>query len=284
MSRKSAPDYAGARGPASLADARGRDPRRYQIQRKIDGVYARLELDERGCVARVLSRAGRPISERLHRFTSERIGAPDSVLCGELEAHTEAGRLAAARNPSGLPRVWLFDALEVGGTDLRAQPYRVRRDALLRAHYALHDHDTGLAYRVDKMGQAYDPTSGRWCHHREQGWRRAPVVDQLPPSQAGALWDDYVGSGGEGLVLVALDAPLGGRGAKRKIKPHDALSSVVVHVDDRRAICRSFGREFAVKSQPYMRAGLPVDVAHSGWYADGTPRFARAARIRPDLL
>ena len=284
MSRRYATDYAGARGRLDLRDLSALPGSSWQVQPKIDGMFVHLHTNDDGRIWRVTSRTGRVVDERIHRLTGERVGARWSVLCGELEAHTEAGRLAAESRPGGLPRVHLFDALEVCARSLRGEPYRARRYALCEMHYGLQDGDDGNAFAVDRMGQAYDRRNGRWCPRLESGWRRAPVVPQAPVSEAERLWDEYVSPGGEGLVVVAMDAPAGARQAKLKIKPRDTLDCVVVDADSKRAVLRSFGREFAVGcGNRTLRPGQVWSVAHEGYYADGTPRFARLSAPRVDL-
>ena len=104
-------------------------------------------------------------------------------------------------------------------------------------------------------------------------------------ARAGELWDRAVAGELEGTVIVALDAPIGRRGAKRKVKPVDFLYCVVVEVDKGGAGLRIRGTEdwFSVGTPTGLTVGDLVEVAHEGWYSTGWPRFPRIVRKRADL-
>lgn len=280
-------DYAGASGKLALPDLPRLDARRWQVQRKIDGCYAVVCCDGDGRVAEVLSRTGKPYSDRVHRLTGELVGAPWSMLVGELEAHTDAGKLAAERNAGGLPRVHLFDAIQVANVRIAERPYSERRDALRRMHAILQEADPGRDWERGTDRRAHDRRTGRWCHERLRGWQRAPVLEQYPLRHARQLWDDYVErENGEGLVVVRQDAPLGLRGSKRKIKVTDTLDVVVIEPGERRATVHWLAADllFTVGTGGReLQCGEVWEVAHNGFYRDGCPRFGRLLRERSDL-
>jgi len=279
MARRRLRTYAGARTALDIAAARALGSS-YVLQPKIDGAYAELHLDSSGCIERMFTSTGREYSAGVvGDLIGVRAGAPGAVLVGEFEAHTEAG-IAAART-RGWANVHLFDALRIGH-DLTSEPYRVRRSALHRmvveAEMAGDDRPD-----IDRRGVAHGD-DGRFARRIPRGWRRCPVVPQHPTSAAGDLWDRAMSGEIEGFVAVALDARVGARAAKRKVKPVDGLDCIVIAADTRTAVVRSFGRTFTVSSSSrILSPGQTVEVSHSGWYADGTPRFARLARVRGDL-
>lgn len=63
----------------------------------MDGAYARVHLDRRGRVERILARREQEFPRSIvGPLVGAFLGWPDSVYVGELEAHTEAGNRAAA--------------------------------------------------------------------------------------------------------------------------------------------------------------------------------------------
>ena len=275
-------DYTGA--GARLTPERGvaLDARRWAWQPKVDGVYARVTLDARGRVARVLSRAGAELRE-----ASDLVGIvagwPDSILHGELEAHTEAGNRAAAAR--GWRALHLFDCTRAGGRDVSALPYGERFGLLHRAQV-----DVELAgearrqlWTVDAGGAAHD-RAGRFTRPIPRDLRRLPVVPMARGRGAGEqLWREHVElGGGEGLVAVRLDAPARARGGKRKIKASDTIDARVVAARGRALVLEYGGHTFTVGGAAPV--GAIVAVRHDGWYEAGaTPRFARLERVRADI-
>jgi ATP-dependent DNA ligase len=283
MTRTRPIDYAGAAGRLSLADVRELGPR-WVVQPKIDGVYARVHLDQRGRIAQLYSRAARPFPRLLvSDLMGACIGLPGSELVGELEAHTEAGNRSAASR--GWRALHLFDAIRIGGRYLGREPYSVRRDALWRAQSEVECYGARLPWCEDDHG-ARSRSTGRFCRPVPTDWRVAPIIDQRPTCRVAEAWADWVErSDGEGLVVVNLDAPLGARGAKRKVKPSETLDAVVLSSDGRAASLLWAGRRFAVSAAGLvLERGQMVEVRCEGFY-EGTsaPRFARIVRTRPDL-
>lgn len=280
MTRCSVTDYAGA--GARLDPERGLALSRscWAWQPKIDGTYARVTLDGRGRVARVLSRTGEEI-----RAAADLLGIvagpPDTVYHGELEAHTEAGlRAATAR---GWAALHLFDCSRLDGRDLSRDAYADRYAAIHRAQAWLEC--DGAARRRDWTDDAtgrHHNAAGRFCAAVPRDLRRFPVV-ALHRGAASELWRSHVElGGGEGLVAVRLDAPLGARGAKRKIKATDTIDAVCVSASAGGSTLVYAGRSFVVGSR--CDVGSVVEVAHDGWYESSvTPRFPRVVRRRADM-
>src|SRR5262245_49450137 len=107
-------DYAGAVGKLDIAAVRDLGPR-FVVQPKLDGIYAQIETDDAGRIACVRTRSGRSIRAEV---IGARIASGRAIFCGELEAMTEEGRRAVRRR--AWQQVHLFDAIQVGGCDLRA--------------------------------------------------------------------------------------------------------------------------------------------------------------------
>lgn len=277
-------DYVGA--GARLAPERGLalDPRRWAWAPKVDGCYARVSLDRRGRIAHVLSRAGAPLGEAAD-LVGILAGPPDSVLHGELEAHTEAGARAAAGR--GWRLLHLFDVTRVAGRDLTSAPYAERYGELHRMQAELELAGRRNPWVVDDQGDAHDQRTGRYVRPVPRDIRRLPVVQLARGRGAGeALWREHVElGGGEGLVAVRLDGPAGAPGAKRKIKQTDELDAVVVAGDARATAVLYAGHRIVVSSRGRVyRPGEVVSIAHDGWYESSvTPRFARIVRNRADL-
>lgn len=276
-------DYAGAVGRATLTGA-ARLGASYALQPKHDGCYATAILDGTGRVAEVRARSGKLISPRIHQLAGDVIGAPWSIVVGELEAHTQAGKRAAASNPDGRPRLHLHDCIQVGTQRVAELPYRQRRDALLRSWAQLGtDHPTS----ADDTGRHHD-AAGRFTAQQLAGWERARPVPQWPTSSLDSVWADVVDrQGGEGLVVVALDAPMGRRGSKQKLKPIDTLDCAIIRVSARTVLAHWAGAGLAFVVQrggQDVQAGELWAVAHEGFHDDGLPKFPRLVRPRCDLV
>lgn len=271
--------YAGALGRVTLAQAQ-RLGEGYAVQPKIDGQYVELHLDGSGLVDRVISRGGREIKCDLIGL---RAGLPGSVLVGELEAHTERGRAAARRR--GWANCHLFDAIRAGARDVSTDPYRMRRDWLYRG-WAACDCLTAPSdtYLTRSAGRLRARTTGRFLPPQSAERNRFPIVTQRPIGEASELYDSVLDAGGEGIVIVALDAPIGKRGAKRKCKPRDSIDAKVIARDARSAMMLWERGTFAVGiGQKDVAVGQIWEVTHEGYYATGEPRFARLTRLRSDL-
>lgn len=276
-------DYAGATARVSPERGLALDPRRWAFQIKVDGCYVRATTDRAGRVTHAILRSGRPAAADLIGVAT---GLPDAVIHGELEDHTEAGRRAAAAR--GWAALHLFDVTRVRGRWLGGEPYAARY-ARLHAYQAeaeLGGRDTW--WTVDAQGDAHD-RGGRYCRPVPRDLRRCPVVPMARGRGAGeALWREHVElGGGEGLVAVRLDAPLGARAAKRKIKATDTIDCRVLEVGGGVArlawgggtfLCSARGRWSA------LRPGAVVAVDHDGYYEAGCmPRFARIRAERGDI-
>lgn len=277
-------DYVGA--GARLTPERGLalDPRRWGWQPKVDGCYARVSLDRRGCVSNVLSRAGAPIAAAAELLGIV-AGPPDSVLHGELEAHTEAGARAAAGR--GWRLLHLFDCTRCAGADVARAPYTERYGMLHRMQAELELGGRANPWVRDDQGDHHDVRTGRYCRTIPRDVRRFPVVTLARGAGAGErLWREHVDlGGGEGAVAVRLDAPAGARSGKRKIKSADTIDAVVIAGDTRAVVLAYGGHRFAVSAGGRVyTAGELVEVAHDGWYESAVmPRFARILRARRDL-
>lgn len=281
MSRTRQTDYAGAVGRLSLRDLERLDRRRFAVQPKIDGQYVRVTLDDRGRIRHLISRTGRVLAAG--DLAGAFIGWPRSEVVGELESHTEAGtRWADSR---GWRAVHLFDAIRAGGEYLGRRPYSERYAALHRMRAEVEQLVRDRPWIDDARGDAHDLRSGRYCRRVPKGWRRAPIVPKHSLSDVDELWHDVERGELEGLVVCALDAPIGARRAKRKVKPTDTIDATVIDADARSAVLEFGGQIFAVgRGRHDLRSGQRVEVAHDGWYErDATPRFARIVRVRHDL-
>jgi hypothetical protein len=275
-------DYCGA--GARLTPERGLalDANRWAWSPKIDGVYARVSLDRRGRIANVLGRNGRPVADAAD-LIGVLAGRPDSVLHGELEAHTEAGnRISSSR---GWRALHLFDVTRHAGRDASWLGYSDRYDLLRRDREQLASAGFVNPWVSDDHGDAHDAATGRYCKAIPRDARRLPIVP-LVRGSAESLWRQFVEvEGGEGLVAVRLDAPARARGAKRKIKQTDTIDATVVAVDANAAVLTWRGHSFVVSARgATCTPGDVVEVKHDGWYEAGvTPRFARIVRNRHDL-
>jgi hypothetical protein len=285
MSRTRATDYAGAAGrlPLNRVAELGRS---WVLQPKVDGCYARAHLDRRGRIERVLGRAGAELGRDLvGHLLGAFVGWPDSVLVGELEAHTEAGNRAAAAR--GWRALHLFDCVRAGGRYAGREPYRARRDLLWRMQSEVVNLGCELPWYEDDHG-ARSRATGRWARAVPTDWRLTPIVAQRPASHARAAWEEWgPDSGAEGLVAVNLEAELGTRGSKRKVKRTDTLDAVVVAAGPGALTVEWAGRLVTVAAgaaaDARIRVGEVVELACEGFYDSDLPRFARLVRQRPDL-
>lgn len=282
-------DYAGAGSRLDPSVGLALDPARWGWQPKVDGVYCRISTDRAGRITTMLHRSGAPVSVAdaggLYGLAT---GLPDAALHAELEAGTEAGRRAAASR--GWTVAHLFDASRLLGRSVASLPYSERYGWLHRWQAQVESDGTIARddwWQLDEQGDAHDPATGRYCRAIPRDLRRLPVLELGRGAGAGQrLWQSVVArGGGEGLVAVRLDAQLGARNAKRKIKSTDTIDAVVVAVYGRVATCSYAGTLFSLRvGASAVRVGQVVEVAHDGWYESSTTlRFARLVRARPDL-
>lgn len=282
VSRTQIPDYVGAGSRLDPERGLSLPSDRWAWMCKVDGCYAQISTDAAGRVWSVVSRSGEELRDAADLYGIV-AGPPLSVLIGELEAHTEAGNRAAVAR--GYRVAHLFDCLRFDGRPIASLPYLERHGCLYRAHSWVES--DGLArdrsLRVDAQGDAHD-AAGRYARSIPRDLRRFPVVGLHRGGAAGReLWRDYVErSGGEGLVAVRLDAPVGARGSKRKIKATDTIDALVVESSGR--VVRVTWRGLSWVMSGRAEVGAVVEVAHDGWYESSTtPRFPRIVRVRRDL-
>jgi hypothetical protein len=286
MSRRSGIDYAGAAGRTELGEVAGLG-RRFVVQKKVDGIYARVHLDGRGRVVSAFTRKGVPLrADWWADLKGCLVGAPHAELCGELEAMTEAGERAAAAR--GYRVFHAYDLIHDGRRRLAGAPYRARlRELAWSAAWAAQAAETGRWQGEDQGVR--DRLTGRWSRELlgPAGLERVRLVDQLPVRHADRAWAEWVANGGgEGLVVVDLDAPMGARRAKRKVKAVDHLDARVVAIDLAAAIVEVGPLRFAVSARGIgdrdIKPGDVVELAHNGWERS-LPRHPRILRSRPDL-
>lgn len=279
-------EYTGAGSRLDPARGLALDDDRWGWQPKVDGVYARVSLDRRGRISNVIARSGAPLREA-QDLIGILAGPPDSVLHGELEAHTEAGNRAAAAR--GWRALHVFDVTRWHGTDVCARAYADRHALIVDAQAELVSAGPRNPWVVDDQGDAHDARTGRYTKPIPRDVRRLPVVAiTCGRGAARDLWREVVEvGGGEGLVAVRLDAPARARGAKRKIKATDTLDCRVLACAGGAARLEYGGQVFTVSARgrwSQLTPGAIVEVAADGWYERGaTPRFARIVRLRGDL-
>lgn len=254
---------------------------------KLDGCCARVRLDEHGRVASVMSRVGVELRDG-RELLGIPLGFPDSILWGELESITEASHRAVATR--GWRALHLWDAERSDGRDLSSLPFATRHGELHRGQSYVEGerrHRDLRAARLDARGVVHD-LAGRFAPHAApRDLRRFPVVPlALGPGAGPALWREHVERlGGEGVVGARLDAPIGRREAKVKIRDGREIDAVIVALDTGAARLVWAGRTFVCSAR---RAGLQVGqvvaVKIDGWTErTSTPKHPRIVRVRPDL-
>lgn len=280
-------DYSGA--TARLAPERGLalDPRRWAWQEKRDGVYCQARTDRHGRISDLRYRSGQPVSALdADGLLDLDTGLPDAVLCGELEAQTEAGR--RARSARGRAHLHLFDCSRWNGRYVAPLPYAERHGLLYRWQANIECYTGEQEYR-DRRGNWHDATSGDFVRPTIRNLSRLPIVPlHRGKGSAEQLWRQHVElEGGEGLVAVRLDAPLGARAAKRKLKRANTLDCRILCVDGGVACVSWLDKTFYLSARGRWSRLVPgqvVEVRADGFYERGaTPRFARIVRVREDL-
>ena len=284
MGRRYLRTYTGARTRVDLSELENLDRSRWVVQPKLDGMFAELRVGPGGKVHEVRSRTGRDVEcDAARALIGCVVGYPGSILHGELEAHTSAGIAAAAAR--GYAVFHAFDAVQIGGLDIAEQPYRRRRHELLSMLGDVENWlGSGRDWTHDRLGRAHG-SDGRFCRKDPRGWRRVREVPQYRLQDAGRLWEEAVDGDLEGLVAVALNAPVGRRRSKLKIKPVDYLPSVVESCSDKRVVVRLPDQTIEVVARGgwQVQPGDVVDLAHEGHYVRGGLRFARIESVRRDL-
>lgn len=270
--------YAGATGRLDIDRLSKLKQGKYMVQVKHDGCYVRVETGQNGKVKGIWSRTGR-------RIKSELFGAKvfdgAAVLHGELEAHTEGGIQAAQER--GYELIHLFDINHEG-------PYKERLERLWRGKSAIEIPDN-IAWRGDRKGTTYIDDNGhlrscqdnRFVSRIPRDFRRFPITQTYELSYASTLWDRAKADDIEGFVVCNMDARMGQRGGKRKVKPEDTLDCIVLIAETRVARVKTFRGEFTVSSiGKKLAQGDIVEIRHNGWYKSGTPRFPRIIRKRTE--
>ena len=278
MSGLARPIYAGATGRLDIDRLPKLKRGKYRVQVKHDGCYVRVETGHNGKVKGIYSRTGRRIKSELF---GAKIFDGAAILHGELEAHTEAGIQAA--QDRGYELVHLFDVNHDG-------PYKERLERLWRGQSRIASSDN-IAWRGDRKGATYadeygdlrDINNHRYVSKVPLDFRRFPITKTYDISLASTLWDRAKADDIEGFVVCNMDARLGQRGGKRKVKPVDHLDCVVSVTSARVARVRTFGTSFFVSCIGLkLEVGDQVEVRHNGWYKSGAPRFPRIVRKRAE--
>jgi hypothetical protein len=274
-------DYTGPRSRIA-PDKAARLGADWAYQTKVDGVYVRLGTDRNGKVCSVLGRNGqRPAGSA--QFLGLATGVPSASLAAEAELHTEAGiRIAATR---GYPICHVFDLTSINGRSVIRQPYRWRRDALWRARASAEMGDVD-PWLTDAIGDCHDPETGRYVAPVPVGCKRFPIVEQV--RSFAEAWRSVEHDGAEGVVAVRLDADVGGRMAKVKVKRHDLIDCTVLEVAGGLARVSYAGHSFVVSASAnaakLIRSGSVVSIKADGFFETSvTPRFARIVAHRTDL-
>jgi hypothetical protein len=271
----------GASGRTTLAQTASLPWQRFAATPKIDGAYASVRTDELGRIASIVSRNGNPFSTlEAGHLLGIATGLPSAHLAGELEACTEAS--IAARTRRGYALLHLFDCLALDGRSLAALPFSDRYGTLHRGQ-ALAEQGGRIGPPRDHRGDAHGP-DGRYIVDLPRDVRLTPIVELRRGRNAiASCYEEVIAAGGEGVVVVALDAPLGARGSKRKLKPVSEIDAVTLASDRHAAIVSYRGRTFNVATTRRPLPGQVVAIQHDGVYASGEPRHARVTRVRDDL-
>jgi hypothetical protein len=285
-------DYAGASGRIDRDKLLSINFDKCGAMPKIDGCYVRAATDGHGRISTLTYRSGSQVSQAdadgLHGLYT---GIADSVLLGELTAQSERG--IRQRQLLGYAQLHVFDVARFNGDDVSSQPFAERYAALHRWQSWIEcmepdaaRHDTWQSDGV----RLHDKRSGRFTRELPRDLRRLPIVP-LVRGRDGArdLWNAYVErDGGEGVVVVNLDAPLGAKGSKRKCRATDTIDATVIEIGGGAAVLSWAGRTFACSARgkiaSELRAGDLVEVLHNGYgERSSLPQHARIIRKRFDL-
>ncbi len=296
-------DYAGPIQRLTLDKAERFAAKGWAFMPKVDGSYVELSTDATGRISRMVFRTGTQLDRGEHDgLLGLSIGLPLSTLVGELEVYSEhAVRTVEGveverdgkvrRIPGrGVRHLHVFDMVRHVGQYVAREPFSVRYGRILQWKSAVEAGETYGRWYEDHTGRAHDSITGDFVQHARKNLVRLPIVP-IAAGKAGleTLWQSHVeAGGGEGLVAVDLTAPIGRRGAKRKIKHHDYPSVTIVEVGPT-GVRALFGSEvFRIPAMRLVRQGAVNvgeiwDVKADGFTDRGLPRFARLVRCRPDL-
>ena len=278
---------AGSRIP--IADALRLPSARYGFSPKIDGAGVYWSTDRAGRLATLLHRSGRPVTPtESDGLYGQPIGLPDSSGFAELDCHTEAG--IRARATRGWAALHLIDCARYAGRSISALTFEERHAKLHRwqALTECYEPEFGRMdwWTDDAHGRAHDPATGQYAVARPRDLRRLPIVPVYRgPGAARRLWDQVEAGDLEGMVAVALAAPLGARGSKKKVKTTENLDVTILSFDTRAASVAWKGVQFVVSAvNKQLRVGDVYRCAIDGWYESSTtPKFARLIARRDDL-
>lgn len=279
-------DYAGAisRLPFAKAERLAKSPS-WGFMPKSDGSYAELGTDSQGRIKRITLRTGESAThEEAGGLYGVAIGIPDSVLVAELEVYSEAAvRIRETRKWANAP---VFDIIRCAGRYVAREPMQVRYSLLERWQCSIGTQDW---WWQDSRGYAHDKVTHKFVRPTPKDLRRVPLLPLVTGTPAlEKLWHSYVEvGGGEGLVAVDLGAPIGGRGAKKKIKKHDTVDCTVVELGKTGVRVTFAGEVFRIPCKrwlPKLAVGDVVEVKGDGFLESRpVPRFARIVRVRSDL-
>ncbi len=276
--------YSGATSRLDPGRGLALDPKLFAWQVKADGAYVQLRTDRVGRIYDVRYRSGAAVPvDVVDGLYGLDVGLDSAVLHGEAMVQTEAGRRDA--ETFGAVRCFLFDVSRYQGREVGTEPYATRYARLQRWHASVECY-TGEQETRDARGN-WHGRDGSFVRPTVKNLARVPVLPLARGKGAAEqLWRQHVElQSGEGLVAVRLDAPLGKRGAKVKIKNATELSAVVIAADQRAAVLDWRGHQFVVSAiGKALAPGMVVDVRHDGFYERKVePRFARITRVREDL-
>jgi ATP dependent DNA ligase domain len=191
------------------------DPGYYSAEPKLDGQRAQLHVRDHRSL-HVFSHPGRELIwlRGLAWLQEVRWSVAAAVLDGEAVAGDGSEGIQAvfeARHRPGSPMAFAaFDVLELDGASVMGEPWTARRK------------------RLEDLLEARPP-----------GVCLVPVTEDAP-----ALWDTWVGMGGEGIVLkerIALYRPGVRSPAWLKLKPKLTLAGIVTGSSAERIACGDWG-------------------------------------------
>lgn len=285
--RYSLTDYAGAITRIKLEKALELSPDRWGLMAKADGSYVEFSTDASGHISRLTFRTGQALThEEADGLYGMATGIPSSTLVGELDVYSEAA--VRVRETRGWANLHVFDVIRCVGRYVAREPYRVRHSLLERWQCSIGVQDW---WWQDGHGYAHDKVTNRFVKPRPKDLRRLPLVPLVTGrSNAEQLWRSFVEvGGGEGLVAVDLEAPIGARGSKKKVKKHEHLDLPVVHVGETGIRVAYAGEVVRIPCKRLVasggvKVGDVVEVKCDGFYEHRPiPKFARVLRVRHDL-
>ena len=304
--------FAGAKGtlltgPSELHSLSDDYKKNLVYQFKVDGMYVELHGDEYGKCYKIIGKNNKHVADRrAYSLMGVKLGPPGTILIGEVDAHTEAG--ISSYEEKGFADCHIFDALRVGGKDLRKSTYRTRRDVVQRmlAEEKEIINREDRPYTKDGDGRTRNGM-GRYCLAKGLSWRRLPFVKSYPISMLDEGWATVLDEGREGLVIVDLNGLIGQRNGKLKMKPTPEMDAVVVHVFSHNkphtAMVGTYLEDWAqqallervpviggtrlvftvVTGNEKAEKGQVVSFNHSGVYGTNIPKHIRNVRIRHDI-